>query len=291
MPIGGHVNTRFCIYLAPQPPPTNPMKEIKRKLFSIREAAKVCGIGRTTLQRMTDDGLIIPSQIGENRYHYYDAQNIYNINLLQNLKECGFTKKQLSGLSMSPEEMVSLANQIQDKINMLTFNMANLQSAAMSNKKSIIRILDTPDLICYTAKSARPYSFFEMSKFLENILAEVISKKYSINRYYAPFLSFDLNDFLQSDFISDTYMCTVYIPLVTKANDPDIVTVPASSYLSYTFKYRKGQTRKHLYLLKDELTKRELTPKSNPLIEVLFNPFSYDDESLSNLVMRLSVAI
>ena len=48
------------------------MNNKKNDYYSIREAAKACGIGRTTLQRLTDDNLIKPAMIGENKYHYYN---------------------------------------------------------------------------------------------------------------------------------------------------------------------------------------------------------------------------
>ena len=81
------------------------------------------------------------------------------------------------------------------------------------------------------------------------------------------------------------------IPLEGKASGPGIEMVPGVTALSVTYKYHPGTSLVYFTLAKNELNVRGLSPKGDPRIEALFNPFVNDENSQDNIALRLSIPI
>lgn len=68
----------------------------KEKMYTIREAADICGVSRATLLRMEEGGLDSPRFVDErNGYRYYDLVNIHRIKLYQMLQIMGLSGKEI----------------------------------------------------------------------------------------------------------------------------------------------------------------------------------------------------
>ncbi|MBR6473789.1 MAG: MerR family transcriptional regulator [Firmicutes bacterium] len=267
------------------------MNKKHKNFYSIREAAHACGIGRTTLQRMSEEGLIVPAEIGENKYHYYDERNIYDINMIHNFSECGFTRKELKKLDMTPEVMLEFADQIQNKINILTFNMENLRTASLSHTQSVFRLINIPPITCLVFPDDEEHTFLDLSTLVKKSIRQAIQRGYTTDRYYPPYVVLHINNYMTSDLSGDRFRATICVPVVTKSEASDIMRFPAATLLSVTYPGKKGDTRKHLRLLRDNLAKNGYTPKGDPLIEALFNPFNYEEDSMNMVALRLGIPI
>ena len=66
------------------------------KLYTVREAAKICGIGRSTLLRMEEAGIVTPRLVNQNTgFRYYDVANIHAIMLYEMLQNIGMKKDEI----------------------------------------------------------------------------------------------------------------------------------------------------------------------------------------------------
>ena len=66
------------------------------KMYTIREAAKICGVSRATLLRMEEGGFDSPRLVDEKTgYRYYDVVNIHRIKLYQMLQIMGLSNKEI----------------------------------------------------------------------------------------------------------------------------------------------------------------------------------------------------
>ena len=66
------------------------------KMYTIREAAEICGVSRATLLRMEEGGFDSPRLVDEkNGYRYYDVVNIHRIKLYQMLQIMGLSNKEI----------------------------------------------------------------------------------------------------------------------------------------------------------------------------------------------------
>ncbi len=70
-----------------------------RKLFSIKEMCHACGVSRSTLIRLEEDGFLTPYHIDPNTgYRYYDLQNVTAVGQYQRLQEAGLSRKEIADL-------------------------------------------------------------------------------------------------------------------------------------------------------------------------------------------------
>ncbi len=258
-------------------------------LFNIREAAKACGIGRTTLQRMTDEGLVPPAFIGENKYHYYDCRSIYDINMVELMSECGFTRKEISSIGLTPDSMAEFAIKVQDKINILTFNLENLRAASLTDNS--FKVIDIPALTCCTEERKVPQNIGEMSDLIETLLINTVRAGYHTNRYYPPFLILECDEFTPECYSSRNYDTICCIPVLPRSKDTGTSEIDPVTALSITFQYSAIPIKHYFDLLYNEFKSRELTAKGYPRLEALFNPFPYINGIRNSLSMRLSVPI
>ena len=70
-----------------------------RKLFTIREMSHACGVSRSTLIRMEEDGFLTPYHTDpDTGYRYYDLQNVAAVGQYQRLQQSGLSRKELADL-------------------------------------------------------------------------------------------------------------------------------------------------------------------------------------------------
>ena len=71
----------------------------KRKLFTIKEMAHACGVSRSTLIRLEEDGFLTPYRVdSDSGYRYYDMQNVSTVGQYQRLQESGLSRKEIADL-------------------------------------------------------------------------------------------------------------------------------------------------------------------------------------------------
>ena len=70
-----------------------------RKLFTIKEMCHACGVSRSTLIRLEEDGFLTPYRIDSHTgYRYYDLQNVTAVGQYQRLQESGLSRKEIADL-------------------------------------------------------------------------------------------------------------------------------------------------------------------------------------------------
>ena len=68
----------------------------KRKLFTITEVARACGVSRSTLLRMEESGFLKPFRVDpETGYRYYDLSAVSAVGQYQMLQSIGLTRKEI----------------------------------------------------------------------------------------------------------------------------------------------------------------------------------------------------
>lgn len=84
------------------------------KLYTIREAAEICGVSRATLLRMEEAELDSPRLVkNENGYRYYDVVNIHRIKLYQMLQRMGLSNKEIQSYfdnKLKAEDFLAVLN-------------------------------------------------------------------------------------------------------------------------------------------------------------------------------------
>lgn len=69
----------------------------KRKLFTVKDVARTCGISRASLIRMEESGFLKPYHTDpDTGYRYYDMQNIAAIGQYQRLQSIGLSRSEIA---------------------------------------------------------------------------------------------------------------------------------------------------------------------------------------------------
>lgn len=72
------------------------MEKNKKDLFQITEAARACGVSRSTLMRMEESGLLEPAYVAKDSgRRYYDNFSVAHVLQVQKFKAMGLSKEEI----------------------------------------------------------------------------------------------------------------------------------------------------------------------------------------------------
>lgn len=139
----------------------------ERYLFTIREAARACGVGRTTLLRMEECGFLTPFRIDEKTgYRNYDAQNIAQIGQYQLLQELNLSRNEITDIYYQNIDMSEFIKTQREKVNRLQRLLNTLEIRTTKSKESKFSFVDIPEITCYhktesnhTLESAETFAY------------------------------------------------------------------------------------------------------------------------------------
>ena len=78
------------------------MADKTKKLFQITEAARACGLSRSTLLRMEEKGLVTPAYTApDSGRRYYDNHNVARIMQIEKFKAMGLGSKEIADYFLS----------------------------------------------------------------------------------------------------------------------------------------------------------------------------------------------
>ena len=261
------------------------------KLFTIRETARTCNIGRTTLQRLTDEKLVEPAYMGENSYHYYNVVNIYNISLIQILKSCGIYGKRLEAIGSSTESLTAVRDELRDKVNILTFALDFFGMMADPEEAGKMRILHLPESKTFSYKSPEPVYFGDIPVFLEEIICDFVKRGLTLSSFYPPFVQFDSTDAVEYNGKYPCYRVTGCLVLGKESRDKEIISLPAIEVITVAFKYSAEKLTENYHVLLDEIERTGHVKAGPPRMETLFTPFARTPEYAEESLLRLSIPI
>ena len=145
------------------------------KLYTIREAAEICGVSRATLLRMEEAGLDAPRYVDKsNGYRYYDVVNIHCIKLYQMLQLMGLSNKEIcsyfDGNMMSGDFLATL----QDRLSVARRCFEEFQARLIPRGTLRYEYAEFPAVTCYTftAPMSKPkdqieYNYREIKKMYD----------------------------------------------------------------------------------------------------------------------------
>lgn len=91
----------------------------QKNLYTIGEAAKLCGVSRKTLRFYEKLGLLVPDEINEeNGYRYYNDESLQLIPVIKYYKQMGFKLQEMEGIQ-GDEEYYYYANSFRSKLDEL----------------------------------------------------------------------------------------------------------------------------------------------------------------------------
>lgn len=247
-------------------------KDIKN-LFPITQAAKACGISRSTLLRLEERGLLAPAYIAPaSGRRYYDNHNISRILQIQQFQSMGFDAEEtIAYFTQEGDARAHLAI-LEKKLNMLKRSVEEMQLRAMEVPNMSVRILQIPEVTCmvgkYTGLTAQ-----DKYDAMYNFYHECVKSGHVLSQE-GLFVINERTDYLEGQITSTPYPFQVCVPILPEGAPADAVYFPSCMALSVLYYGSYGNLDKVWLKLGQEVKERGFTPIGFPRVVAIVAPYT-----------------
>ena len=206
----------------------------ERKLFTVKDVSRACGVSRATLIRMEESGFLTPHHVDpDTGYRYYDMQNIAAIGQYQRLQSIGLTRAEIADVYFGRVDSAGfVAGQRRKLESMRRF----LNEYEMSHDRSRDRMLSRTVLppASYYCADVTTSSPEETATLAYVVHERCVSEGYRLlGSEPGAVIADDWREWMQSP--SQDYRMTVCIPVVPGPDadeDPGLRFFPETEALS-----------------------------------------------------------
>lgn len=237
------------------------MDEKLKNLFKITEAAKACGISRSTLMRLEEKGLIKPAYISkESGRRYYDNYNIARILEIEKFKNMGLSNEDIIDFYKSGGQISKILSPLEEMLSNLQRSVEELKIKSHKEGDILIEMINLPQTICMMKKAigSTPKDKYDaMYAFYTECV-----KKGCVLSDEPLFDIHERNDFLNGHLTNEPYSFYVCVPLREKFEGS--VILPACKALSVLYYGDYEKSDDCWLIINEELKKRNLKPGGLP---------------------------
>ena len=239
----------------------------ERFLFTIKEAARACGVSRTTLLRMEESGFITPYRIDEKTgYRYYDAQNIAQIGQYQLLQELELTRSEITDIYYQNIDISEFVRIQREKVYRLQRLLNTLEMRTTQSKNNKFSFIDLPEITCY-CKTESNHTLESAETFAYITHQQAIKKGYRMLGQEPMFLFAKANSPHAFESESPENEITVCIPVMpTDSHDSSLQTFPKCHAFSLIGYGEYSVLYDMFHQFREEIAIRKLEPIGQPRI-------------------------
>lgn len=187
------------------------MKNNEKFLFQISEAARACGVSRSTLLRMEEKGLLKPAYVSEESgRRYYDNFNIAQIMQVEKFKSMGLNSEEIIRYYESGGQIEPLRAALEYKLCELQNGVEELRLRSAEPGTYSISETIIPEMVCVMRKSMG-HTIKDKYEASFNAYAECIRKGYRLSGDPLFTIS-DRTDYLSGHIDKKTMLCTLVSP-------------------------------------------------------------------------------
>lgn len=239
------------------------MNENKEQLFPIVQAAKACGLSRSTLLRFESRGLLTPAYTDPNSgRRYYDNHNISRILQIQQFQSMGFNSEETAAYFSQHGEAGELLVLLEKRLNTLLRSVEEMRQRSMAIPDMSVQMIKLNETTCC----------------IRRYIGLTIQEKYdAMYRFYhecieqghvlAPeplFIVNERTDFLEGRISAAPYPFQVCVPVLPDTAFADVVRFPSCTVLSVLYYGSYSGLDDAWLKLGAEVKKRRLTPAGFP---------------------------
>ena len=247
-------------------------KDIKT-LFQITEAARACGLSRSTLLRMEEKGLLTPAYIapGSGR-RYYDNHNVARVLQIEKFKTMGLSTEEIAGYFAQGGEASALLTALEARLRDIQRGVEELRLRAAEGPSISVQELRLPAVTCrmrrcvghtIAEKYADMYDFYSECIRLGCVLSDE-----------PIFAMSDRRDYLDGYIGDEPYPYWVCVPVRTEKAPADAETLPECRVLSVLYYGSYDDMDGAWLTLGREVKARGLTPAGFPRVLGIVAPYT-----------------
>ena len=149
-----------------------------KKLFSIGQMKQASGFSRSTLVKLEEAGYLKPRKVSKSSgYRYYDAFNLGELAQYQNLRQMGFSAKEIIGYTsgeITPDDMLA---QIENRLQLLQRFADEFRMRLKKSNNYMFSIIHLSETTCY-CRTMTASSPPEVAAFTFGVIHEAVFKGY-----------------------------------------------------------------------------------------------------------------
>ena len=245
----------------------------KQSLFTISQAARACGVSRSTLMRMEEKGLLKPAYINpESKRRYYDPYNISRILHVQWFQKIGFSKDEIAGYFSSQGDAVPLLFSLKERIRYLQQFIEEFQIRSLNKPNLFAEITVLPEVVCCVHR-ATGLSLAEKTAETYNFYHECVRKGYVLTAEPL-FVINERTDYLDGRLSAEPSPYYVCVPVDPRHAPASAKRFPSCKALS-VFYYGDYENLNRAWLkLGEEVKNRGLAPADFPRGIAIVAPYT-----------------
>ena len=263
--------------------------EIK-ELFQVTEAARACGLSRSTLLRLEEKGLLTPAYTApDSGRRYYDNHNVARIMQIEKFKTMGLGSKQIIDYFVRGGEATDMLNTLEIRLSDLQRSVEELRLRVMEPPSISVQIMTLPAVTC-CMRRYQGHTIREKYNAMYELYSECVRKGYVLSD--EPLFSIsNRQDYLDGYIGSVPYPFDVCVPLRADKAPADAVTLPECRVLSVLYCGDYSGVDEAWLTLGREAKARRLTPAGAPRVLGVVAPYTGREIDTRHYCSRLVLPV
>lgn len=264
------------------------MEKNKKDLFQITEAARACGVSRSTLMRMEESGLLKPAYVAKDSgRRYYDNFSVAHVLQVQKFKAMGLSKEEIISYYKSGGQVTELLSDLESRLSELQRGVEELRLRHTSDENISVSVITLPEIICCMRREVGR-TVQDKYNAMYDFYSECIRKGYRFSDEPLFAIS-ERSDYLDGYISEEKFPFYVCIPLKKKTSDS--VTLPACKALSVLYYGDYDGVDEAWLTLGREVKARNLKPVGSPRVLGIVAPYTGKEIATKRYCHRLVVPV
>lgn len=264
------------------------MEKDKKTLFQITEAARACGVSRSTLMRMEENELLKPAYVAEESgRRYYDNFNIAHVLQVEKFKSLGLTKKEIISYYSSGGQVSDILAALERKLSELQRGVEELRLREKQADDISVSIITLPETVCLMRRSIGR-TVQDKYAVMFDFYGECVRNGHRLSDEPI-FVISERNDYLNGYIGEDKFPFYVCVPIKDKT--PEAVTLPACKALSVLYYGDYDNVDTAWLTLGKQVKERNLKPTGAPRVLGIVAPYTGKEIAARRYCSRLVVPV
>ena len=261
-----------------------------KKLFQITEAARACGLSRSTLLRMEERGLLRPAYIApESGRRYYDNFNVARILQVEKFRAMGLSAEEIADYFAHGGEAGELLTALENRLRELERSVEEMRLRAAEGPSTSVQLMRLPAVTC-CLRWHRGGTLKERYEAMYGFYSECVRRGCVLSDEPLFTIS-DRTDYLSGALSADPSPFAVCVPVRPETAPDDAVTLPECRALSVLCCGDYSGTDEMWRTLGREVKARSLTPAGLPRILGIVAPYTGREIETKRYCSRLVLPV
>ena len=249
------------------------MEKDTKQLFQITEAARACGLSRSTLMRMEEKGLLTPAYTApDSGRRYYDNHNVARILQIEKFKAMGLDTEDIAAYFAHGGEASGMLTVLERRLLDLQRSVEELRLRALEPPCTSVQMMTLPAVTCcmrWSVGLTTADRYADMYGFY----GECIRRGVRLSDEPLFTIS-DRRDFLDGVIRDEPYRFAVCVPVHRDTAPADAETLPPCRALSVLYCGDYTGSNEAWLTLGREVKARGLKPAGLPRILGIVAPYT-----------------